>query len=85
MDAPRRWMDEHRWARPLAASLALFLAFTFVLSLVRVARRATSPRARRARTVDLNKARLRTACSGMVPGVHPAATCPACHSVERRM
>ena len=57
LDAPRRWMDAHRWARPLAASFALFLALTLVLSLVRVARRAASPRAQRARTVDLNKAR----------------------------
>jgi hypothetical protein len=71
-------MEQHRWARPLAASFTLFLALTFIMSLVRVARRATSPRARRARTVDLNKAR-ECALTPVLAAPSPPA-CMACAS-----
>ena len=53
--APQAWLDTYPWARPLFAGVALLLAGSFALSTVRVVQRYNSPRAKRARTVDLNK------------------------------
>lgn len=48
-------IPQTRWARPALGALGLLLAGTLLLSMVRVVRRLNSPKAKRRRTVDLNK------------------------------
>ena len=48
-------IPQTRWARPALGALGLLLAGTLLLSMVRVVGRFNSPKAKRRRTVDLNK------------------------------
>ncbi len=48
-------IPQARWARPALGALGLLLAGTLLLSMVRVVGRFNSPKAKRRRTVDLNK------------------------------
>ena len=57
-NAPARFMEQNRWARPVLGAIGLFFAGTFLLSVVRVMRRYNSPRSKRTRTVNLNKVSL---------------------------
>ncbi|EIE23581.1 hypothetical protein COCSUDRAFT_47354 [Coccomyxa subellipsoidea C-169] len=53
---PAQFIRQTRWAQPLLGALGLFFVGTFLLSAVRVFRRYNSPRSKRTRTVNLNKA-----------------------------
>ena len=48
-------IPQARWARPALGALGLLLAGSLLLSMVRVVGRFNSPKAKRRRTVDLNK------------------------------
>lgn len=48
-------IPQTRWARPALGALGLLLAGSLLLSMVRVMGRFNSPKAKRRRTVDLNK------------------------------
>ena len=65
--APAQFLRQTRWARPVLGALGLFFAGTLLLSVVRVLRRYNSPRSKRTRTVNLNKASLRTSPSLRTP------------------
>ena len=61
-------IPQARWARPALGALGLLLAGTLLLSLVRGVGRFNSPKAKRRRTVDLNK----VPCSRLHGSFYPA-------------